>query len=89
MHTWIYLYTSNLDKRDITIISRSCYNLKANIRIELETKEDIEINRGVRQGCIRLPILFNLFSKDIVNTALLDKNLGIKINCIKIIEVCR
>ena len=80
-HLMRLLIEKKLDKR---IISKIYYNQKANIRIEQETSEEIEIKRGVRQGCILSPILFNLYSEDIVNRALSGQDMGIKINGITI-----
>lgn len=83
-HLMRLLVEKSLDKRDIRIISKIYYNQKANIRIEQETTEEIEIKKGVRQGCILSPILFNLYSEDIINRALSEQDIGIKINGIPI-----
>lgn len=42
--------------------------------------EEMEIQRGVRQECIQSLILFNLYSEDIVDNALDEHEIGIKIN---------
>lgn len=74
------LVKRRIDLRDIRIISNLYYGQKAAVRIEDTTSEEIDIQRGVRQGCILSPILFNLYSEDIVNRALDDQDMGIKIN---------
>lgn len=38
------------------------------------------IQRGVRRGCILLPVPFNLYSEDIVDKALDEDEIDIKIN---------
>lgn len=74
------LIKRRIDHRDIRIISNLYYSQKAAVRVENVTSEEIEIQRGVRQGCILSPILFNLYSEDIVDKALVDQDIGIKIN---------
>lgn len=78
------LLRKKLDLRDIRIISNLYYDQKVIVRVEDRTYEEIEIRSGIRQGCILSPILFNLYSKSIMNKALDDQSKGIKINGITI-----
>lgn len=78
------LIKRRIDIRDIRIISNLYYGQKATIRIEDMTSEEVEIQRGVRQGCILSPILFNVYSEDIIKGALDSQDIGIKINGITI-----
>ena len=78
------LTEKNLDKRDIRIISNLYYNQKATVRVGNDMTEEIQIKRGVRQGCILSPTLFNLYSEEIINKAISNLSIGIKINGILI-----
>ena len=63
------------------LIRNLYYNQKAHVRYDNGTTEDFDIRKGVRQGCILSPILFNLYSERIINETLVkipDK--GIKFN---------
>ncbi|KAL0279224.1 UNVERIFIED_CONTAM: hypothetical protein PYX00_000829 [Menopon gallinae] len=51
-----------LDSRDVRIIANLYWNQKAHVRFSDNTSEDVEIRRGVRQGCVLSPLLFNLYS---------------------------
>ena len=75
------LKSLNLDDRDVRIIANLYWNQSANIRIEGSLSESIQIKRGVRQGCILSPLLFNIYSEAILNEALLNlSDKGININ---------
>jgi hypothetical protein len=78
------LTEKNLDKRDIRLIANMYYNQKAVVRVENNTTEEIEIKRGVRQGCILSPTLFNLYSEDVMNRTLSEQSVGIKINGVRL-----
>lgn len=74
------LVAKNIDTRDINIISTLYWNQTAKIRIEDQYTEDIKILRGVRQGCVLSPLLFNVYSEAIFQEALADCSEGIIIN---------
>ena len=49
--------------KDSRIISNLYWHQKAAIRVEEDLSEYTEIQRGVRQGCILSPLLFNLYTE--------------------------
>lgn len=74
------LRTFHLDKNDVQAILKLYWNQKANVRVDGVTTADIEIKRGVRQGCILSPQLFNVYAENIFREALDDTEEGIKVN---------
>lgn len=70
------LRKKKLDEKDIRIIEYLYWNQSAKVK----TTDEIEIKRGVRQGCILSSSLFNSYSEEIFNEALEELDVGIKIN---------
>ena len=65
----------------LTCLLRNLYaDQKATVRTGYVTTDWFQIGKGVRQGCILLPCLFNLYAEFIVRNAGLDEaQAGIKI----------
>ena len=57
------LKSIGIDGRDCRIISNLYWHQKAAIRVEEDLSEYTSIQRGVRQGCILSPLLFNLYTE--------------------------
>lgn len=74
------LVSKNIDSDDVRIISNLYWGQKANTMVENQPTEELEIRRGVRQGCILSPLLFNLYSEAIFRETLEDELVGIVIN---------
>lgn len=70
-----------VEEKNIQIIRQLYWNQTAEIKINntLST-ESFNILKGVRQGCILSPILFNIYVEKIFQLALEDETRGIKIN---------
>ena len=49
----------NID-RDIRLIKNLYWEQKASVRVEQDMSVEVDIKRGVRQGCVLSPMLFNL-----------------------------
>ena len=65
----------------LTCLLRNLYaGQEATVRIEHETTDGFETRKGVHQGCILSPCLFNLYAEYITQNAGLDEaQAGIKI----------
>ena len=56
------LKTTDIDDNDIALISNLYWQQITQIRINNEISEPLTIQRGVRQGCVLSPALFNLYT---------------------------
>ena len=65
----------------LTCLLRNLYaGQEANVKTRRETTDWFQIGKGVHQGCILSPCLFNLYAEDIMRNAGLDEaQAGIKI----------
>ena len=65
----------------LTCLLRSLYaGQETTVRTGHETADWFQIGKGVRQGCILSPCLFNLFAENIMQNAKLDEaQTGIKL----------
>ena len=64
----------------ICLLRNLCVGQEATVRTGYETTDCFQIRKGVRQGCILSPCLFNLNAEYIIqNTGLDEAQAGIKI----------
>lgn len=74
-----------IDAKDIRIIQELYWNQTAEIRVNKNLSTDtFNVCKGVRQGCILSPILFNIYVEKIFQMALEGESGGIKINGVPI-----
>lgn len=69
-----------LDNRDVRIIANLYWNQTANVQWDKELSKEVEVRRGVRQGCVLSPTLFNLYSEAILSEALDGCTCGLVVN---------
>lgn len=74
------LKNKNIDNRDIKIISQLYWNQTARMKVDDRLTPEVAIQRGVRQGCVLSPLLFNVYSEAVFQQALSDCSEGITIN---------
>ena len=58
-----YLQEIGLDGKDIRVITNLYWHQKAAMRVDKDISEYTSIKRGVRQGCVLSPILFNIYTE--------------------------
>lgn len=78
------LRSAGLDERDVNLLRDLYWNQSARIKVGEATSKQIDIRRGVRQGCVLSPMLFNLYSEHIFGMALADTSDGVKVNGVNI-----
>ena len=61
--TFECLRNTRMDSKDLRMITNLYWNQRACIRNDNEVSDFAEIKRGVRQGCILSPSLFNLYTE--------------------------
>lgn len=70
----------NLDGKDLRIIQNLYWNQEATLKYLDNRTKNIHIQRGVRQGCVMSPMLFNVYSERIFKEAVDEVQIGIKVN---------
>lgn len=69
-----------IDSQDLRIIHQLYEQQIASVKLQETQTTEIPIKRGVRQGCVLSPMLFNMYSESIFQNALEDAEDGIKVN---------
>lgn len=73
------LKSIKLDPSDIQLIKNIYYNQTAVVRVEDIKTDEAEIQKGVRQGCVLSPQLFNLYSQSVFQKAFYERPEGVNI----------
>ena len=60
-----FFKTTDIDQSDIALIANLYWEQDTKIRIGNDMSESLKIKRGVRQGCVLSPSLFNLYTEHI------------------------
>ena len=68
----------DIDGKNLRVLRNLYWDKTAAVRVDGELSEYTNIKRGVRQGCVMLPDLFNLYSEVILRN--LDESEGLKAN---------
>ena len=71
------LKTTDINQSDIALIANLYWEQDTKIRIGNDMSESLKIKRGVRQGCVLSPSLFNLYTEHIFRQ--IDELPGVKI----------
>ena len=66
----------NIDSKDRRIIQNLYWKQTASVLTSTGTSEEFEVKRGVRQGCVLSPILFNLYTDNIFKDDLKGVRMG-------------
>ena len=78
---WLVMKERGIPEHLIILIKNLYHKQEAHVRTMYGPTDWFEINKGVRQGCILSPYLFNLHGEFIMrNAGLKDNNISIKIH---------
>ncbi|GFS11224.1 endonuclease-reverse transcriptase [Elysia marginata] len=76
------LQKTDIDENDIAVIANLYWQQRTKIRIDTNMSEAVKTKRGVRQGCVMSPAIFNLYTKYIFRT--IDNIPGLTVSGINI-----
>ena len=76
------LQSTDIDENDIAVISNLYWQQKTTVRINNSFSNSLNIKRGVRQGCVLSPALFNLYTDIIFRQ--IEELPGLKMGGLKI-----
>ena len=80
---WNIMRTMVFPEHLISLICMLYGNQESAVRTGAGITEWFKVGRGVRQGCILSPSLYNLYAEDIMRTALEEKVWGVKVGGVR------
>ena len=63
---WRVLSAMGVHPNSVKLLTNLYNNQQASVRIEKELTEWFRVGKGVRQGCLVSPVLFNFYSEEIM-----------------------
>uniref|UniRef100_A0A8D9FJ87 Craniofacial development protein 2 n=1 Tax=Cacopsylla melanoneura TaxID=428564 RepID=A0A8D9FJ87_9HEMI len=76
----IILEKINIPRAELRLIESLYWNQRGKIKTQQGTSEGFAIKKGIRQGCIISPMLFNLYVEQIISESIGDEKDGFKMN---------
>ena len=76
---WVILRDMGVTVYLLVLLRRLYTNQEGTVRTEFGETDNIDIGKGVRQGCILSPLLFNIYAENIMREALEEWESGISI----------
>jgi hypothetical protein len=76
---WNTLRSMGVPEHLIALIKSLYTKQEAAVKTEYDNREWFEVGKGVRQGCVLSPYLFNMYSEYILRRVGFEDNIGIKI----------
>ena len=76
---WMILRDMGVPVHLIVLLRRLYTNHEATVRMEFGETDNIDTGKGVRQGCILSPLLFNIYADNVMREALEEWERGISI----------
>lgn len=74
------LSSIGINGKELRCIKNLYWNQTARIDVDGDMTDEISISKGVRQGCILSPLLFNIYSEKIFQETIEDERIGIRVN---------
>ncbi|KAL1445907.1 hypothetical protein WDU94_015575 [Cyamophila willieti] len=74
------LHSINIPLADIRLIEKLYWGQRGKVKTSAGLSEDFTIIKGVRQGCIISPVLFNIYVEQIIKESIAQEPHGILVN---------
>jgi hypothetical protein len=71
---------AGIPARSCSLLEQMYHLQKTKVRVGTKFTDWIPIKRGVRQGCVLSPLLYNIYAEEVIRQATEDAQEGIKVN---------